>query len=76
MAEYRWECECGGTGWMKPATRYGFPDTSLAGLVRQARSIHDCPNPDIVSVKTQEEIDQQERDSKRRPWRNCDDDIF
>jgi hypothetical protein len=47
----RWECQCGKSGWMTPK------NTSMAGMVRQARSEHECPNPDIERLESREEYE-------------------
>lgn len=52
-----WECECGAHGWMIAT------DLSLAGCVRQARSEHRCPDPDIVRIETLQEYDRRILDS-------------
>lgn len=49
--EIRWECQCGKDGWMRPTNR------SLAGLVRQARREHKCPDPDIVRLESRDEYE-------------------
>jgi hypothetical protein len=55
MTEIRWTCQCGKSGWIKVSSR--SPAYSLAGMVRQARRIHRCPDPDIISLETREEYD-------------------
>lgn len=56
MAEdVRWKCQCGKTGWLKNP-----PDKSLAGLVRHARRVHRCADPDIVSLASREEVERLE----------------
>lgn len=52
-----WVCECGASGWMIAK------NTSLAGCVRQARSEHRCPDPDIVRIETLAEYDRKILDS-------------
>lgn len=49
MEPIRWQCQCGKSGWMIPE------HFSLAGMVRQARRIHKCPDPDIEYLETKQE---------------------
>lgn len=72
----RWEGECGAPGWMAPAMRGKFPDLSLAGLVREARRIHTCADPDICSVSTQEEMDSRKKFAEMNSMEFGREDIF
>lgn len=56
LGTLRWKCECGVMGKaVQPRNTSGFPDGSLAGLVRAARRHHEtykpCLDPDMVSVE-------------------------